>query len=102
MATARNVQQGPAGTISAMMGAAAERVMASQFVALLEDASPSFGVRAELNVALEELAAIPVNVHALLVAEGVENYDAIETHGMGEEESRLIMYATATLVPRLV
>ena len=103
MAVARDLQQGPSGLLSAMLGVAAENHLGANFVALLESESPSSEAQEELHEALEVLASMPIDMHVLLASEGIAITDSARIYSEGSEEAiRYTVFAAATLLPWLM
>lgn len=103
MATARDIGQGPAGILSAMLGTAAEWRLAADFVEVLQETSLSLEARAELHEALEVLANMPIDIHPLIASEGIAITDSAQIYGGGtDNEALFAVYAAATLLQRLM
>jgi hypothetical protein len=101
MALGRDLSQGPTGLANAMAGVDVENRLAAVLVELLEEITPSPALVAELRDALEILADMPVDVHALLASEGVREVDRSQARTARAELNGRAVYSAAMLSLRL-
>lgn len=104
MAVARDLSQGPTGFHRANDATRVENRLGAVLASLLEKITPDSELRAELEHALQLLAEVPTNAHALFAVQAIHEADRAPGRrhsGPLGPSVRLRVFAAATLVSRI-